>query len=456
MAVSSPKPAVHSWLHPIRRIDARTAERAGLRKLGTALKYIFPVSTIGVTAALFLTAPGAATVGGLVLYSLLTGSGSSLLSWGLGKSFRNAALDRQVAEKAEQVNELHRERSSLLGKLRELGIEDEEIQEKPFDGHNVYKSTLGIGGMAVALLVKNLDLDRHWVFKIPRPDLLNNAVLLAQFKGREARAMLDLNHPNIVRFFKLSHMSREIYLDLLGRTGIEEYQRLGADQGMPVEIPYIEMEFINGETLSRHLERGALPAGKAAKLAIDIANTLWFVGYKGIVHRDLKPDNIFVVPDETAPGSETIKIADFGLAKTVDRSGKRETANLTLFGEVKGTPEYMSPEQVRGEDIDWRTDQYSLGVILYEMLAGKLPFGESAGGLDDNQALVGYFSKVLSEKPRDLSEIPGIPVGLARTVDKMLAKARDDRFASWEDCVRALESIDLGTETTAVAPRPKH
>ncbi|MFA4844718.1 MAG: serine/threonine-protein kinase [Candidatus Margulisiibacteriota bacterium] len=485
------KPAQISWWrHSIVKLDARAAQKPGLRQFGQVAKYLTPVFSSGLLASFYLATPGALTYSGLALYSLVGLALGLTPTRGVTKSLRLAGAERRkteelrlanqqlddlqgektaVEEKAARyaqeetklrklVGELQGRMSSMVNKLKEFGVQENEINEETFDGHNVFKRMLGFGGMAVAILVKNVDMDVEKVFKMPRPELLGNPLLLARFKGGEAKAMLTLNHQNVVRFFTLSYMKRETYLELLRRSGPEmeaEAESLKMSlSNIPEDIPYIEMEYVKGRDLSEVISAGVLETVLALKLAKDIAETLWYVGSKGIIHRDLKPGNIFLIPDEYQPGSFTIKIGDFGLAKQTDPSANKASINLTQMGVVMGTPQYMSPEQASGLPVDWRTDQYALGVILYEMLTGFLPY---RGGtiMMDQQKVREYIYKILSEPPVDIRTIrDDIPESLAKVVHKMLEKERDKRFPTWEACVFALQSAAfssaIGDEATSV------
>ncbi|MDD5382335.1 MAG: serine/threonine-protein kinase [Candidatus Margulisbacteria bacterium] len=447
--------------HPIRTLEARTADKPTWRKIGQAMKYIMPVLTTVVTLGAFFGSAGAATMTGLVFYLLLGPGGSTLASRGLSKSFKLAKADREGKALAQSLHDtqqnlydLQRRNDSYVEKLRGMGVKDEEIIEIPFDGYNILKQTLGAGGMAIAFLVKNKNTGELRVFKVPRPELLGNATLLQQFY-REAKSMMQFrDHPNVVHFLDLPLMTKDTYLELLRRSNIKDYEDKEAVGKTIAEtnISYILMEYVPHPTLSALLlEHTKLPAEVAVKLAIDLAETLWHVNYKDIVHRDLKPDNVFVVPDEAKVGTDTVKVGDFGLAKQIETGPQEISARMTQLGEVKGTPQYMSPEQLRGEEVDWRTDQYALGIILFEMLTGRLPYQEDAS-LDRQTAFFAYAAKVMTGEMPDIRlQVPGISEALARIVERMIARTAGERFQSWEDCVNAMKNIDLADEKTALA-----
>src|ERR1051326_8130866 len=196
------------------------------------------------------------------------------------------------------------------------------------------------------------------------------------------------------------------------------------------------MELLEGETLREKLERGAIPPRKAVDYAIQIARGLSAAHAKGIIHRDLKPENLFVTRDGQ------VKILDFGLARlrVAFQSGSEESATQvrpTLPGVVMGTAGYMSPEQVRGLDVDERTDIFALGTILYEMIAGRRAFiGAST---------VETMNAILTEDPPPLDgEIPG---ALERITFRCLEKEPEQRFASAHDLALALDALSGTTRS---------
>jgi eukaryotic-like serine/threonine-protein kinase len=216
---------------------------------------------------------------------------------------------------------------------------------------------------------------------------------------RESRAAGGLSHPNIV----VVHDVGEIE----GR-------------------PYMAMELVNGTTLSDVLEKTkTLPVRDVVAIGLQLAQALEYAHSRGIVHRDIKPGNIMLLAD-----GQSIKVADFGIAHIEDGSGEQRT----MVGAVLGTPQYMSPEQTRGDKIDGRSDLFSVGIVLYQMLAGERPFrGES---------LVAVATKIASEEPTPLSQKrPGLPASLRRVVDRCLAKAPAQRYQSGQELADALRKV---------------
>jgi hypothetical protein len=192
---------------------------------------------------------------------------------------------------------------------------------------------------------------------------------------------------------------------------------------------YITMEYISGEDLKRFIRRaGTLSSGKAIHIAKQVSEGLVEAHRLGVVHRDLKPQNIMIDQDGNA------RIMDFGIARFADAEG------MTGSGVMIGTPEYMSPEQAELKDVDARADVYSLGVVMYEMVSGRVPF--------EGETPLSVAMKHKTEKPRDVREInPLIPPGLAAFIAKCMAKPREDRFQSAEELVAELDRLEQGLAT---------
>src|SRR5258706_8045305 len=207
-------------------------------------------------------------------------------------------------------------------------------------------SPIGAGGMGEVYRARDARLGREVAIKVLPESLARDPDALARFQ-REARAVAALSHPNILSIFDL-----------------------GTHDG----IDFVVMELLEGNTLRDSLDSGALPQGRAIDLALQIAKGLSAAHEKGIVHRDLKPENLFVSRDGH------LKILDFGLAKRTERAAAESATDAptldqaTEAGTVLGTVGYMSPEQVRGQSVDHRSDIFSFGAVLFEMLAGKKAF----------------------------------------------------------------------------------
>jgi Protein kinase domain len=278
-------------------------------------------------------------------------------------------------------------------------------------GRYAVEEILGRGGMGTVYAGRDTADDSRVALKVLSGDLVDDEERFLRFE-QEVTALKRIDHPNIVR--------------LLG-----PLQRDG-------ERVFFPMEIIEGETLSKKLLReGPQPVIVALAIVRALLRALDAAHRAGIVHRDVKPSNIIVSDTD-------LKVTDFGLARMED------ITRLTRTGQLMGTLEYMSPEQCEGEVVDPRTDLYSAGIILYEMLAGKPPFNRATPGT----ILKGH----LTETPRRIDELRAdLPDGLAEIVARLLAKAREDRYDSAAKALAALEGIpDPSTTVTFHATaRPK-
>jgi Tol biopolymer transport system component len=254
---------------------------------------------------------------------------------------------------------------------------------------------LGRGGMGEVWRARDARLKRDVAIKVLPVALARDPDRISRFE-REARAASALNHPNIVAVY---------------------------DIGRDSDTYWIASELVRGDTLRKVIAAGPLPAPKAVEIATQVAAGLAAAHAAGLVHRDLKPDNIMV-----ARGGQ-VKILDFGLAKRRRTSEESTATDLTDEGVVMGTAGYMAPEQVRGEAADHRSDLFSFGVVLYEMLCGKRAFtGDSS---------VEVMNAILKEEPPDLPA--SVPSALARIVQRCLEKERERRFQSAADLGFALQ-----------------
>jgi eukaryotic-like serine/threonine-protein kinase len=272
---------------------------------------------------------------------------------------------------------------------------------------------LGSGGMGEVYLAEDMRLGRKLAIKVLSPRLVTDQDRVRRF-GQEARAASALNHPNILTIH---------------------------DIGQADAVHFIATEFVEGETLRVRLDRGPLDLVEAADIAIQTGSALAAAHDAGIVHRDVKPENVMLRPDGY------VKVLDFGLAKLTASAfasgvadGVTRTVMETNPGVVLGTFSYMSPEQARGESIDARSDVFSLGVMLYEMIAGRLPFGGATPA--------DVLGAILYVEPPPVSSIVPVPDPLGRMVGQAMSKRRDARYQTMDELVadlkRARRQIERG------------
>jgi len=278
---------------------------------------------------------------------------------------------------------------------------------------------LGSGGMGEVYRARDTRLRRDVAIKVLPSFLSSDKERLRRFE-QEAQAAAALNHPNILAVYQM---------------------------GTYEASPYIVSELLEGETLREEIGRGPQPARKVIEQGVQIAHGLAAAHEKGIVHRDLKPENLFTTRDGR------VKILDFGLAKLKQPGGNGQHPSPTAPGDgtepgmVMGTAGYMSPEQVRGNPVDHRTDIFAFGVILYEMLTGRRAFQKSTRA--------DTMSAILNEEPPTISGLaPNIPPALQRTIHRCLEKAPEQRFQSASDLAFALEALSDSTGSSSAPVLP--
>ncbi len=270
---------------------------------------------------------------------------------------------------------------------------------------------LGRGGMAIVYRAYQPSLNRDVAMKVLPPQLSFDQEFVERFQ-REAKAAAKLRHPNIVVIHDVGHEDGTYY---------------------------IVMEYLQGRTLKQVIEQeGKLQPQRAARIVEQVAAALDYAHQQGFVHRDVKPANIFVGPDDH------VTLTDFGIAKAAS-----ETQQLTRTGMLVGTPEYMSPEQAAGGRVDYRTDLYALGVVLYQMLAGRVPYR----GTTPHATL----HAVIYEPPPPPRQInPNLQPGLESVILQAVAKRPEQRFQRGADLTAALKAATAGrARPVAVPPQPE-
>jgi serine/threonine-protein kinase len=279
-------------------------------------------------------------------------------------------------------------------------------------------TSLGAGGMGEVYLAEDTSLRRRVALKLLPPSFTDETDRVRRF-AREARAASALSHPNVCTIYEV---------------------REGEDGRH-----YIVMEYVEGVTLRRHMMLKRMEVVEVLEVAIQIASGLTAAHAVGVIHRDVKPENVMLRPDGI------VKVLDFGLAKLTAKQTAADAAMPTQprvqteTGMVMGTASYMSPEQARGLAVDVRTDVWSLGVVLYEMLAGRTPFE----GATNSDVIAG----VLEREPPPLSGDPGVSIGLEQIVAKALHKSQEARYQTAHDLVSDLKSVKEDLEVEASLKR---
>jgi serine/threonine protein kinase/TolB-like protein/Flp pilus assembly protein TadD len=302
-------------------------------------------------------------------------------------------LERPVHEAARQV--VAESTTARLGRGTRLG-------------YYRLSHMLGAGGMGEVYLAEDTRLNRKVALKTLRPELTSDDIGLKRFE-REARAVSALNHPNILTVYEFGYVDG---------------------------IHFLAAEFVDGSTLRQKLKNGRLGFNEVIDIAVQLCNALAAAHSSGVVHRDLKPENVILRPDGV------IKVVDFGIAKLSrsptaqqeDQTAPRLQSSYTQVGAVLGTAKYMSPEQARGTVLDARSDIFTLGAVIYEMVTGKAPFeGETDSDL---------IAEILKGDPPALAVLaPGVPAEFERIVGKAMRKNCADRYQTINDLLHDLQNL---------------
>ena len=351
-------------------------------------------------------------------------------NWQKVREVFDAALQKQPEERPSYINEACGDDKGLLREVESLVSsldQSNEFLEIPAVAHvaeMIVTSTrsrpsgtrfghyelirqIGIGGTGEVYLAKDQKLDRLVGIKILNEDFRREDTNPERF-AREAKAASALNHPNILVIHEV---------------------------GESEAAHYIVSEFIEGRTL-RELAQSQISLKEIVGISIQIANALSAAHEAQLIHRDIKPENVMVRPDGY------VKVLDFGLAKLVTKEDQAlmgfeaATGNQTAKGVILGTVNYMSPEQAKGEPLDQRTDIFSFGVVVYEMLAGRVPFA--------GDSLSETFANLINAEPLSLSDsVSNVPDELTRIVAKALRKNKDERYQSMKDVLTDLQDLKL-------------
>ena len=259
----------------------------------------------------------------------------------------------------------------------------------------------GEGAMARVYKAYDPKIDRTLAIKALKSHLLADDEYRGRFL-REAKGAGILSHPNIVTVFDVGEEDRQ---------------------------PYIAMEWVDGTTLADLLKQGkTFTTQEIVEIGIQLTRALDYAHKRGIIHRDVKPGNIMLVQDTL-----TVKVADFGICRIVESDTKRQ-AQQTQMGDVMGTPHYMSPEQVLGMTVDARSDLFSAGVVLYQLLTGHLPF--------EGDSLINVAYKITNADPPSLDKLrPDLPLSMRRVIARALKKAPAKRYQSGEEFAQALIGV---------------
>jgi serine/threonine protein kinase len=269
---------------------------------------------------------------------------------------------------------------------------------------------LGEGGMSYVYLGRELGSGREVAVKVISPRLSRDPASVERLR-REAAIAMRLDHPNVCRILGFGETAHPLI--------------------------YLVMPYLAGEPLSDHeIRRGPLPVGEGIPLLLQMCRGLEHAHGLHIVHRDLKPENVMLVPDRALPGGIRAVVMDFGLAK--ERRAEAEVVKLTQTGVVLGTPEFMSPEQIRGKPLDGRSDVYAVGVLAFEMFTGRLPF---AGKTPQEMML----ARLKGEPLRLRAVRPELPAKLEEVIARSLAPEPVERHGSMDELGAAFASVSAPT-----------
>ena len=322
-------------------------------------------------------------------------------------------IDREIQathsgdSQATEANAIHR--GSIAGVIDQLSPTDDPHMMGRFGGYEIV-GVVGCGGMGVVLKGHEAALNRFVAIKILAPHLATSGAARNRF-SREGQSAASVVHPNVVSIHRVSE-----------------------DNG----FPFLVMPYVAGESLQKRIDnQGALSVANIVRIGLQVCRGLAAAHAQGLVHRDVKPGNILLEKNV-----DRVILTDFGLARAAD------DASMTKSGVLAGTPQYMSPEQARGERLDQRSDLFSLGSVFYTLCTGRPPFR--------SETSYGILRKITDNKPRPIREInPDIPIWLVRLINKLHEKSPEKRFDTAAEIADLLEQCLAHLQQPDVQPLPE-
>lgn len=323
--------------------------------------------------------------------------------------FASGALHGSSKDYREDHDETNQGSQRIRQVLDSLGPTDDPESLGRIGGYEV-TGVVGAGGMGVVLKAHDRSLDRIVAIKVMSPHLASSGSARKRF-AREAKAAAAVLHPNVIAIHSVASEDAN---------------------------PYLVMPFVRGTSLQKRIDsQGPLPLKDTLRIGAQIAAGLVAAHEQGLVHRDIKPANILL-----EEGVERVTITDFGLARAVD------DASMTCSGVIAGTPQYMSPEQARGEPIDARSDLFSLGGVLYAMCTGRSPFRA--------ETTYGVLHRIANDKPTPVCEVnTDVPVWLGHVIERLMAKRPEDRVESAAQVAELLEGCLAHVQQPAAMRLPE-
>jgi tRNA A-37 threonylcarbamoyl transferase component Bud32 len=293
--------------------------------------------------------------------------------------------------------------------------DDGDLRGKTLNNRYLVEDKIGEGGFGTVWRARQTQMGRVVALKVLHPRMARDPQVVGRFK-REAEASSQLRAPHTVQVYDFDQT--------------------------PEGLMYLSMEMLSGQSLHAALQsQGPIAPSRMARIMDGIAESLGEAHQHGIVHRDIKPENIYLEPQ---PTPDFVKVLDFGIAKIVSGDGSKGP-QLTAAGQTLGTLEYMSPEQLMGQQLDGRSDIYALGIMAYEMMTGRLPFDAKT----PTEMITGHLKTV---PPPPSKHVPAVPPELDAIILRCLEKTRDKRFADTAELRAALAALASGSGTAKVMP----